>query len=139
MVLPLVQDWMTQDVVTATSRTTLPQARRLMEENGIRHLPVVDDGRLVGIVTWGDIREASASDATALSVYELRYLLDALTVGYIMTPHPITVTPQTTVARAAQILLEQKIGCLPVVRHGKLVGIITESDIFRLVVLGQVA
>jgi acetoin utilization protein AcuB len=139
MVLPLVQDWMTRDIITVTSQATLPQARHLMEENGIRHLPVVDDGRLVGIVTWGDIREASASDATALSVYELRYLLDALTVGYIMTPHPITVTPHTTVARAAQILLERKIGCLPVVRHGKLVGIITESDIFRLVVLGQVA
>ena len=110
-----------------------------MKNYRIRHLPVVDDGRLVGIVTWGDIREASASDATSLSAYELNRLLDSLHVKYIMTHTPITVAPHMSVAQAAKIMLDDKIGCLPVISHGKLIGILTESDICRLVVFGQAA
>jgi CBS domain-containing protein len=135
----LVQDWMTRDPVTINPRTTLPEASRLMKARSIRHLPVMDDGRLVGIVTWGDIREASASDSTTLSIYELNALLDSLYVSFFMTHQPITVTPDVGVARAAQIMLENKIGCLPVVDGGRLVGIITDSDIFRVVMLGQAA
>jgi acetoin utilization protein AcuB len=134
----LVKDWMTPDPITISSDTTLPEAHRIMKENHIRRLPVVDDGRLVGIVTWGDIREASASDCTSLDVFELVYLLDTLPVRHFMTRNPVTVTPITPIARAAQLMLEHKIGGLPVVDHrGKLVGIITESDIFRVLVLGR--
>ena len=135
----LVQNWMTSDPITIASNATLPEAHRLMKENSIRRLPVVDNGKLVGIVTWGDIREAEASDAITLSVYELHTLLDKLQVGQIMTRNPITIRPTTSIARAAQIMLEHKIGGLPVVSHGKLVGIITESDIFRVLVSGKAA
>ena len=132
-----VQDWMTRDPITITSNTTLPEAHRLMKENSVRRLPVVDDGKLVGIVTLGDVREAEPSDATSLSIFELQYLLAKLPVSNIMTPDPVTVTPITTIARAAQVMLEHKISGLPVMDRGKLVGIITESDIFRMLVVGK--
>jgi acetoin utilization protein AcuB len=135
----LVRDWMTRDPIAISSDTSLPEANRLMSEHAVRRLPVVDDGRLVGIVTWGDIREASASGAISLDVFELHSLLDRLPVRSFMTRNPITVKSMTTIARAAQIMLEHKIGGLPVVDHDKLVGIITESDIFRMLVLGQAA
>jgi acetoin utilization protein AcuB len=135
----VVKNWMTTDPITITTKTTLPEAAQLMKENGIRRLPVVEDGRLVGIVTWGDIREASASDSTSLSKFELYYLLDKLTVGLIMTRSPITVRPLTPISGTAQLMLENKIGSLPVVDHDRLVGIITESDIFRMVVSGIAA
>jgi CBS domain-containing protein len=110
-----------------------------MMDHSIRRLPVVDDGRLVGIVTLGDIREAEASDATSLSIFELHYLLAKLRVSEFMTRDPITVSPAALIDRAAQIMLEHKIGGLPVVERGKLVGIITESDIFRMLVMGKAA
>jgi acetoin utilization protein AcuB len=136
----LVGSWMTPDPVTVTPETTLPTAHRLMKEKNIRRLPVVHNGKLVGIVTWGDIREASASDATSLDIFELHALLDKLPVRQFMTRNPITVHTITTIARAAQLMLEHKIGGLPVVdRHHRLVGIITESDIFRMLVLGAAA
>jgi len=135
----LVKDWMTRDPIVITPETTLPEAHRIMAEHKIRRLPVVDNGKLVGIVTRGDIREASPSDATSLSIFELNYLLAKLAVKQIMTRKPVTVKPGTTVERAAQIMLEHKIGGLPVVEGGNLVGIITESDIFRMLVLGRAA
>lgn len=135
----LVQDWMTRDPITITGDTTLPHAHRLMQDHNIRRLPVVDEGVLVGIITLGDVREAEPSDATSLSIFELNYLLAKLPVSDIMTPDPITVTPITTIARAAQLMLEHKVGGLPVVDRGKLVGIITESDIFRMLVKGEAA
>jgi CBS domain-containing protein len=125
---------MTADPITIDPRTTLPEANRLMKECNIRRLPVVEKGNLVGIVTLGDIREASPSAATALSIYELNYLLARLTVGEIMTRDPITISPDTSIEAAARLMLEHKIGSLPVVADAKLVGIITESDIFRLLV-----
>jgi acetoin utilization protein AcuB len=132
----LVKDWMTKKVITVAPETSLPDAHRLMKINHIRRLPVVDKkGKILGIVTLGDIREASPSDATTLSVWELHYLLSKLTVGKIMTPNPITVKPDSTIRDAAKLMLENKIGGLPVVdEDNKVVGIITESDIFRLLV-----
>jgi CBS domain-containing protein len=94
----------------------------------------VDDGKLVGIITRGDVRGAEPSDATTLSIYELNYLLAKLTVAKIMTTNPITVTPDTPIREAARLMLEKKIAGLPVVEGARVVGIITESDIFRLVV-----
>jgi CBS domain-containing protein len=135
----LVKDWMTHDPVVITPDVTLPEVHHIMAEHKIRRLPVVDNGKLVGIVTRGDIREASPSDATSLSVFELNYLLSKLQVRQVMTRKPVTVKPQTSIERAAQIMLENKIGGLPVLERGKLVGIITESDIFSMLVRGRAA
>lgn len=131
----LVKDWMTHDVITITPETTLPEAHKLMTDYRIRRLPVVKDGRLVGIVTRGDIRGAEPSEATSLSVWELNYLLSKLKIKEIMTHQPIVISQEATVDEAAQVMLDNKISGLPVVDyHGELVGIITESDIFRIVV-----
>ncbi len=130
-----VRDWMTPNPITISPRTTLPEAHQIMKEKRIRRLPVVDEnGQLVGIVTLGDVREASPSDATSLSIFELNYLLARLTVDKIMTRKVITVTPDTPIYEAARLMLEHKIGGLPVVEDGRVVGIITESDIFKMVV-----
>ena len=126
-----VGDWMTRKLVTISPKQTLPAAHKLMKDYSIRRLPVVDAGQLIGILTLGDIREASPSDATSLSIFELNYLLAELTVDRIMTKDPITVTPATRLSEAAKLMLQHKIGGLPVLEGHKLVGIITESDIFR--------
>ncbi len=131
----LVKAWMTRDVVSVSSDTILPKAHRLMTEKRIRRLPVVDNDRLVGIITLGDVREAQPSDATSLSIWETNYLLTELEVGSIMTQNPITISPYATIREAAWSMLEYKLSGLPVVDNdGKVVGILTESDIFRLVV-----
>lgn len=129
-----VSEWMTPHPITIDPKTTLPDAHKLMQESHIRRLPVVERGKLVGIVTLGDVREAEPSAATTLSIYELHYLLAKLTVERIMTRNPLTVAPDATIGEAARLMLENKIGGLPVLepRTGKLVGIITESDIFRI-------
>jgi len=123
-----VRSWMSERLITITPQTTLPEAQRLMFEHKIRRLPVVKSDKLVGIVTRGDIREAKPSDATTLSIYELNYLLDSLTAKDFMTPNPITVSPDNTLGEAARLMVEHKVGGLPVVDQGKLVGIITETD-----------
>lgn len=132
MMKTLVRDWMTPNPITIVPKTTLPEAHNLMKESKIRRLPVVDRGRLVGIVTLGDVREAEPSNATSLSIYELNYLLSKLTVDKIMTRDPLTISPDATIREAAHIMLEHKIGGLPVMEGERIVGIITESDIFRV-------
>lgn len=136
MYLQSVRDWMTPHPITIDPKTVLPDAHRLMQDSHIRRVPVVENGKLVGIVTLGDIREAEPSQATTLSIYELHYLLSKLTVERIMTRNPIIIAPDATIREAARLMLEHKIGGLPVVepQTGKLVGIITESDIFRILV-----
>ena len=131
----LIKDWMTQDVKTIGPDTNVPEAHRIMTQNNIRRLPVMDDDKLVGIVTRGDVRGAEASDATSLSIWELNYLLSQLEISKVMTKRPITISAESTIREAAQTMLDNKISGLPVVdERGKVVGIITESDIFRLVV-----
>ncbi|NLF63799.1 MAG: CBS domain-containing protein [Chloroflexi bacterium] len=131
----LVREWMTPDPIVVSPETTLPEAHRIMTENSIRHLPVVCEGQLVGIVTLGDIRGAEPSGATSLNIWEVNYLLSQLRVDEIMTPRPVTISVDDTLGEAAQLMLKHRIGGLPVVdRHGALAGIITECDIFRLVV-----
>lgn len=131
----LVKDWMTLEVVTISPYTTWLEADRIMTENRIRRLPVVDHGRLVGIVTRGDVRSAQPSNMLPRTIWALSYMLSELGIEEIMTPHPLTISPQATLAEAAQIMLEKKISGLPVVdADGQVVGIITESDIFRLMV-----
>ncbi len=127
-----VRDWMTPNPITIVPKTTLPDAHKLMKDSKIRRLPVVDHGRLVGIVTLGDVREAQPSDATTLGIYELNYLLSKLTVDKIMTREPLTIRPDATIQEAARVMLDHKIGGLPVMEGDRIVGIITESDIFRV-------
>lgn len=131
----LVKDWMTADPITVTPQTTLPDIHRLMNNSKIRRIPVLSDGKLVGIVTLGDVREAEPSEATSLSIWEINYLLAKLQVRELMTPSPITVSPNDTIGHVARIMLESKVGGLPVIKEDRVVvGIITESDIFRAVV-----
>jgi len=131
----LVKHWMTRDVITITPDTSLSEAHRLMTEKRIRRLPVVDHGKLVGLVTLGDVRSAEPSAASTLSVWEMNNLLAKLKVSEIMTREPTTISQEATISTVAEIMLEKKFSGLPVVdEQGKLVGIITESDIFRLVV-----
>ena len=131
----IVRNWMTPNPITITPQTTLPEARRLMDEYYIRRLPVIYKRKLVGIVTNGDVREAQASNATILSVYELNYLLDWLPAKEFMAYEPITISPHATIGEAARLMLQHKIGGLPVVEDGELVGIITETDLCRLLIL----
>ena len=117
--------------VTIPPEASFYEARNLIHEKGIRHLPVVDkNNSLVGIVTDRDIREAAPSDATLLSVQELNYLLGKLKVSSFMTPKAklITITPDTLIEEAVQLMHDNKIGCLPVVEGKKLYGIFTETD-----------
>lgn len=117
--------------VTISPDASFFEARALIHEKGIRHLPVVDkNNHLVGIVTDRDIREAAPSDATLLSIQELNYLLGKLKIGSIMTPKEklITITPDTIIEEAVQLMHDHKIGCLPVIEGENLYGIFTETD-----------
>lgn len=129
-----VRMWMSDEVITAPPDMPIMEAADLMKREGIRRLPVVHKGKLVGIVAHGDIQEASPSDATSLSIWELNYLLARVTVEEIMTREVVTISPDTPVEEAAMLMRERKVGGLPVVEDGKLVGIITESDIFEVMI-----
>jgi len=131
----LVKDWMTGDVITVASDMSLTEAHHLMTDNKIRRLPVVKNDHLVGIVTRGDVRGAKPSDATSLTIWEINHLISKLKLKDIMAPNPISISPDATLAEAAQLMLDNKISGLPVVdSNQKVIGIITESDIFRMVV-----
>ena len=120
-----------RNVTTISPDASFFEARNLIHEKGIRHLPVVDkDNRVVGILTDRDIRRAAPSDATTLSVHELNYLLGKLKVSAFMTPKNklITITPDTLIEEAVQLMSDHKIGCLPILEDEKLYGIFTETD-----------
>jgi acetoin utilization protein AcuB len=135
----LVRDWMSSDVVTIRPDTTLPEAHKLMIDEEIRRLPVVDiENRLLGIVTIGDVRSAEPSPATSLSIWEMNYLLASLKIDKIMSKNPKTITPDSTIGEAARMMLENRISGLPVVDgENHVIGILTESDIFSMVVLHE--
>jgi len=131
----LVSDWMTKDVITIAPETTLKEAHDIMNSKNIRRLPVVTHGKVVGIVTLGDVRGAEPSQASSLSVWEVNDLLANLKVSEIMTQNPATIHENVSIGDAAKVMLERKFSSMPVVDDAEqLVGIITESDIFRLVV-----
>lgn len=131
---PKVRDWMTPSPISISPETVIVDAHKMMTDNQIRRLPVLKQGKLVGIVTLGDVRGAEPSEATSLSIWELNYLLSRLTVEGLMTRDVVTVTPDTPITEAARLMLENRIAGLPVMEDQALVGIITESDIFRMVV-----
>lgn len=127
----LVRDWMTKDPLTAEPKTSIKAAWKLMQDRRIRHLPVVEQRRLVGIVTDRDLRRVLPSPATSLEIHELHYLLDRLTVSEVMTKDVITTTPFTPMAEAARTLLRNRIGALPVLEGGALVGILSQVDVLE--------
>jgi len=131
-----VDKWMTPRVITLKATDSLSAAIHLMKEKKIRRIPVVNGGgKLVGIVSDRDLKDVSPSRATTLDIWELHYVLDKLKIGDIMTKKPITVAPETTIERAAQIMMEKKVEGLPVLdAKGALVGILTEGDVFRALV-----
>jgi len=126
----LVQDRMAREVVTVSPSTPVPEAMRLMEQRRIRRLPVVQDGALVGIVTLLDLFRVSPSPATSLSIWELNYLIARLPVEEAMSHEVVTVTPTATLEEAALLMRQHRVGGLPVVDGGRVVGMITETDIF---------
>jgi acetoin utilization protein AcuB len=127
----LIKDWMTPSPVTVSPATSVAKARDVMLYRRIRHLPIVDDGRLVGIVTDRDIRTVQPSPATSFSVGEIRFLFDKLKVSEVMTRSVVTVDPEEPLAEAVRLLLDNKFGALPVVEGQALVGILTELDLLR--------
>lgn len=134
-----VDELMTRDVVTISPETPVIDARALMTKRRIRHLLVTEAGRLVGIVTDRDIRLNLPSPATSLSMWEINYLLTRLTTKEVMTKAVITVAPTRDAREAARIMLDHKIGALPVLDEARLVGIITESDLVRAFAEGATA
>ncbi len=129
----LVRDWMTREPFVVSPKTSIEEAVRTMRENRVRHLPVVKkDNTLAGIVTQTDLIQASPSKATSLSVWEINFLLAKMQVRDAMTTEVIVVEEECPLEEAALVMAEHKIGCLPVVRGRRLVGIITETDLFNI-------
>jgi acetoin utilization protein AcuB len=133
----LVEDRMTSDPVTITTNTSLKDALELVRSKSFRHLPVLDeDGGLVGIVTEKSLVYASPTPTTTLSVFEVDYILSRTKVGQVIQGSVITVRPDLPIEEAARVMIDHGIGCLPVVEDEKLVGIISDTDIFRVFVEG---
>ena len=129
----LVRDWMSREPLVVFPQTSVEEAIKTMRQNRVRHLPVIkDDNRLVGIVTQTDLIQASPSPATSLSVWEINFLLARMQVRDAMTKKVIVVEEECPLEEAALVMAEHKIGCLPVVRGKRLVGIITETDLFNI-------
>ncbi|MDW8352266.1 MAG: CBS domain-containing protein [Anaerolineae bacterium] len=125
----LVGDWMTRNPVIVLPSTPLPDAYALMQERRVRRLPVMDAGKLVGIITLGDLRQANATVDNPEAA--------KMRVELIMTENVVTVTPQTSLRDAAKLMIKHKVSGLPVMDGPELVGIITESDIFRAIVMTE--
>jgi acetoin utilization protein AcuB len=131
----LVENWMSKNVISVDVNDSMHNAMKLMKENKIRMLPVMEEGKLVGIITDRDIKRASASDATTLEIHELTYLMIRIKVIDIMNKNPITVRFDHTLEETAEILLNNKISGVPVVGDkGGVVGIITQTDLFRALI-----
>ncbi len=127
-----VKDWMSKDLVTIDADTSIMKASKVMKQNEIQHLPVLSQGRLAGIVSDRDLKEATPSKATTLDIHEMYHLLDTITVKSLMPKRLFTITPGETVEKAAAVMLKRHISALPVVdAQGTLAGIITKGDIFR--------
>lgn len=125
-----VKNKMTRNPHTISPDQTIPDAHAIMVENGVKRLPVMKNNKLVGIVSREDIQSASPSKATTFSIGEITYLLSKTKIKHIMSKNIVTISPDALLEEAATLMRDQRVGFLPVVEDGKLVGIITESDIF---------
>ena len=126
-----VRDVMSVYPVTIPPSLSVQEAHTLMQQRKVRHLPVLQDGCLVGIVSDRDIRSVLPSPATSLAVWELRHLLDNLTVGEMMTCFVMTTTPERLMTEAVGRMLGHRVGALPVVEDRRVVGILTRTDVLR--------
>ncbi|MFO7605498.1 MAG: CBS and ACT domain-containing protein [Desulfurivibrionaceae bacterium] len=123
---------MAKDVMTVDENTSLMRATRIMKEKNIRRLPVVSHGKLIGIITDRDVKDASPSKTTSLDIHELYYLLSEMKVKDVMTNEPLTLSGKETLEKAALIMLNSKISGLPVVDgKGLLIGLLSETDVLR--------
>ena len=131
----LVKNWMSKEVITVEADDSMQSAIFTLQEHKIKILPVLKQGKLVGIITDRDLKKASPSDATTLDMHELMYLISKVRVGDIMEKKVITIQPDLTIEEAAAILLENRISGLPVLdENNQLVGVITQNDIFRAII-----
>ena len=130
----LVMNWMSKTVVTVDVNDSMENAMKLLKEHDINMLPVMEKGKLVGVVTDRDVKRSSASDATTLEIHELLYLVSKIKVKDIMTKDPVTVPSDYTIEETAQVLLENNISGVPVVDKKRVVGTITQTDIFRALI-----
>jgi acetoin utilization protein AcuB len=131
----LVKDQMTPDPICGHPDMPVAEAQALMQENNIRHLPILDaDKRLVGLITQRSLMQAVPSDLSQFSPFVVNYILAKLQAHNIMVRDVFTIDPDTTIEEAARVMADKKIGCLPVVQDGDLVGIISDSDLFNIMV-----
>ena len=128
----LVGERMSKPVITISPDMPISDALIMMKKEHIRRAPVVKDGKLAGIVSDKDLLNASPSPVTTLSIWEMNYLLSKVTVSQVMSNNVMTVTEDTPIEQAARIMADNKIGGLPVIRDGHVVGIITETDLFKV-------
>ena len=129
--LPTVRQLMTANPETLPPTATMQEAIELEMRRRIRHIPVVEDGALVGIVTDRDLKRATPSVLSGVDRAEYERVVAETPLGRVMTRDPMTVTPDTSLRAAVQVFVERKYGALPVVEDGRLVGILTESDVMR--------
>lgn len=131
----LVKGRMSAPIISTTPDTQIMEAMGIMKQNNIRRMPVLDKGgKLIGIVSDKDLLNAAPSDATSLSVWEVNYLVARIKVKDVMTKEVMTVSGDTPVEEAARMMSDSKIGGLPVMLDGEVVGLITETDLFKLLV-----
>jgi acetoin utilization protein AcuB len=128
----LIKDWMAKDVLTVDENTSVMRATRVMKERNVRRLPVLSHGKLTGMITDRDLKDASPSKSTSLDIHEMYYLLSEMKVKEVMTPNPICVNEKETIAKAAVIMLMNKISGMPIINDaGHLVGLLSETDILQ--------
>ena len=131
----LVKTSMSTPAITIDVNDSMNDAIKLLKKHNIKMLPVMEKGKLVGIITDRDLKRASASDATTMEIHELLYLISKIKIKDIMTKNPVTVPPDYTIEETAEVLLKHKISGVPVVDHyGMVVGVITQNDIFRIII-----
>lgn len=131
----LVKNWMSKPAITIDAGASMNDAIKLLKTHNIKMLPVMEKGKLVGIVTDRDLKRASASDATSLEIHELLYLISKIKINEIMTKKPITVPEDYTVEETAEILLKHNISGVPVIdQYRDVIGTITQNDIFRILI-----
>lgn len=123
---------MSKVLITVTPDLPVPDALALMTKEKIRHMPVIEKGKLKGIITKNDLLNASPSKATTLNVWEINYLVSKIKIGDVMTSKVYTTTEETPIEEAARVMSDKKISCLPVLRGKEVVGIITETDLFKI-------
>ncbi len=128
-----VRDIMQTGVVTVSAGDTLSTVEDIMTLGGVRHMPVVRAGTLVGVVSERDLLRASLSNLTGFGQEERRAFLQVVEITRVMSAPPIVISPEAEIEDAARLLAEQRIGCLPVIEEGKLVGLVTETDVLRCI------